>query len=71
MNKGRMIYCGIKKAGVYQWWIYLKRGSWRKLIAPYVLFIQYVDMSFGSGLLKVTPAHDFNDFQLGQKHNLK
>ncbi|EMR14435.1 MULTISPECIES: valine--tRNA ligase [Candidatus Phytoplasma] len=32
---------------------------------------EYVDMSFGSGLLKVTPAHDFNDFQLGQKHNLK
>ncbi|MDO7983618.1 valine--tRNA ligase [Candidatus Phytoplasma fabacearum] len=32
---------------------------------------KYVDMSFGSGLLKVTPAHDFNDFQLGQKHGLK
>ncbi|MDV3205513.1 MAG: valine--tRNA ligase [Weeping tea tree witches'-broom phytoplasma] len=31
----------------------------------------YVDMSFGTGLLKVTPAHDFNDFIIGKKHNLK
>ena len=30
----------------------------------------YVDMSFGSGGLKVTPAHDPNDFDLGLRHNL-
>mgnify|MGYP005852073481 CR=1 FL=1 len=31
----------------------------------------YVDMSFGTGALKVTPAHDPNDFELGKKHNLR
>ncbi len=30
----------------------------------------YVDMEFGTGALKVTPAHDPNDFELGLKHNL-
>ncbi|MFL5812884.1 MAG: valine--tRNA ligase [Bdellovibrionia bacterium] len=30
----------------------------------------YVDKEFGSGALKVTPAHDFNDYDLGQRHNL-
>ena len=30
----------------------------------------YVDMEFGTGALKVTPAHDPNDFRLGQAHNL-
>ena len=30
----------------------------------------YVDMSFGSGALKVTPAHDPNDFELGKRHHL-
>ena len=30
----------------------------------------YVDMSFGSGALKVTPGHDPNDFEMGQRHNL-
>ncbi len=30
----------------------------------------YVDMSFGTGALKVTPAHDFNDFEIGNRHNL-
>ncbi len=32
---------------------------------------EYVTMEFGTGALKVTPAHDMNDFQLGQKHNLE
>jgi valyl-tRNA synthetase len=32
---------------------------------------EYVTMDFGSGALKVTPAHDVNDNQLGQKHNLE
>lgn len=31
---------------------------------------EYVTMEFGTGALKVTPAHDINDNQLGQKHNL-
>jgi valyl-tRNA synthetase len=30
----------------------------------------YVTMEFGTGALKVTPAHDMNDYQLGQKHGL-
>ncbi len=30
----------------------------------------YVDMGFGTGALKITPAHDFNDFEIGFKHNL-
>ena len=30
----------------------------------------YVDMEFGTGALKVTPGHDFNDFQLREKHDL-
>lgn len=31
----------------------------------------YVTMEFGTGALKVTPAHDMNDYQLGQKHQLE
>ena len=31
---------------------------------------QYVDMAFGTGALKVTPAHDPNDFEIGIRHNL-
>ena len=31
----------------------------------------YVTMDFGTGALKVTPAHDMNDYQLGQKHSLE
>lgn len=30
----------------------------------------YVDMSFGSGVVKVTPAHDPNDFEVGKRHHL-
>ncbi|MFP8488172.1 valine--tRNA ligase [Gracilimonas sp. Q87] len=30
----------------------------------------YVDMEFGTGCLKITPAHDENDYNIGQKHNL-
>ncbi|KAF4979905.1 hypothetical protein FZEAL_3986 [Fusarium zealandicum] len=32
---------------------------------------EYVDMEFGTGAVKLTPAHDPNDFTLGQKHNLE
>lgn len=31
----------------------------------------YIDIEFGTGALKVTPAHDINDFNLGQKHGLE
>ena len=30
----------------------------------------YVDMEFGTGMVKVTPAHDPNDFEIGRRHNL-
>lgn len=30
----------------------------------------YVDREFGSGCVKITPAHDFNDFEVGRRHNL-
>ena len=31
----------------------------------------YVDMDFGTGCVKITPAHDFNDYEIGQRHNLE
>ncbi|HZZ93139.1 MAG TPA: valine--tRNA ligase [Usitatibacter sp.] len=31
---------------------------------------EYVDREFGTGVVKITPAHDFNDYQLGQRHGL-
>ncbi len=36
-----------------------------------VIFDEYVDQSFGSGAVKITPAHDFNDFEIGLQHNLE
>jgi len=36
-----------------------------------VIFDDYVEPGFGTGVLKVTPAHDPNDFQLGRKHSLE
>ncbi|HEX6915069.1 MAG TPA: class I tRNA ligase family protein [Chitinophagaceae bacterium] len=36
-----------------------------------VIFDDYVDREFGTGALKVTPAHDINDYNLGLKHNLE
>ncbi len=30
----------------------------------------YVDKDFGTGCVKITPAHDFNDYEMGQRHNL-
>ncbi|MFX8366276.1 hypothetical protein ABTL85_19125, partial [Acinetobacter baumannii] len=30
----------------------------------------YVDKEFGTGVVKVTPAHDFNDYAVGQRHGL-
>ena len=31
----------------------------------------YVEMDFGTGCVKMTPAHDPNDFEVGQRHNLE
>jgi valyl-tRNA synthetase len=32
---------------------------------------EYVDPEFGTGAVKITPAHDFNDFEVGKRHNLE
>ena len=36
-----------------------------------IIFDDYIDIEFGTGALKVTPAHDINDYNLGIKHNLE
>ncbi len=36
-----------------------------------VIADSYVDIEFGTGCLKITPAHDFNDFEIGLKHGLE
>jgi valyl-tRNA synthetase len=36
-----------------------------------IIFDEYVDKEFGTGVLKITPAHDINDYELGQKYNLE
>jgi len=49
----------------------------KKAIVPIVgrsipiIFDEYVDMEFGTGCLKVTPAHDENDYELGKTHDLE
>ncbi len=35
-----------------------------------VIFDSYVDIGFGTGALKITPAHDNNDYEIGQRHSL-
>lgn len=48
----------------------------KKVIVPIVnrevpfIFDDYVDMEFGTGCLKITPAHDINDYEIGMRHNL-
>jgi valyl-tRNA synthetase len=48
----------------------------KKVIVPLVnravniIYDEYVDKEFGTGALKVTPAHDRNDYELGKKHQL-
>ncbi len=48
----------------------------RKLVLPLtgreipVIADAYVDPAFGTGCVKITPAHDFNDFQVGERHGL-
>lgn len=36
-----------------------------------VIADEYVDMEFGTGVVKITPAHDPNDFEVGNRHNLQ
>ncbi len=43
------------------------RAQWREI--P-IIADDYVDREFGTGVVKVTPAHDFNDFAVGQRHGL-
>jgi valyl-tRNA synthetase len=35
-----------------------------------VIADSYVDKEFGTGCVKITPAHDFNDYAVGQRHNM-
>jgi valyl-tRNA synthetase len=48
----------------------------KKVIVPMAnrevpfIFDEYVDMEFGTGCLKITPAHDINDYEIGLKHKL-
>lgn len=54
-----------------------KRLAGKKCIVPLVNRVipiiqdEYVDMEFGTGALKITPAHDINDYEIGYKHNLE
>ncbi len=49
----------------------------KKVIVPLinravnVIYDDYVDPAFGTGCLKVTPAHDINDYELGKRHHLE
>ncbi len=49
----------------------------KKVIVPMVnrvvpiIFDKYVKVDFGTGALKVTPAHDMNDYEIGQRHKLQ
>ena len=36
-----------------------------------IIMDEYVDMEFGTGCLKITPAHDVNDYEIGLRHNLE
>ncbi len=48
----------------------------RKVLLPFVdreipiVADSYVDMEFGTGVVKITPAHDPNDFEVGKRHQL-
>ncbi|MEM8906611.1 MAG: valine--tRNA ligase [Bacteroidota bacterium] len=49
----------------------------KRVIVPMVnrsvplIFDRYVDIEFGTGALKVTPAHDMNDYEIGERHGLE
>jgi valyl-tRNA synthetase len=54
-----------------------KKFHGKKVLVPLVnrsvpvIIDEYVDREFGTGALKITPAHDINDYELGLKHNLE
>ncbi|HKK62637.1 MAG TPA: valine--tRNA ligase [Bacteroidales bacterium] len=54
-----------------------KKFHGKKVIVPIVnrpvpiIIDEYVDREFGTGALKITPAHDINDYELGLRHNLE
>ncbi len=54
-----------------------KHMKGKRVIIPFVnrsvpiIFDEYITMEFGTGALKVTPAHDINDYNLGVKHKLE
>jgi valyl-tRNA synthetase len=54
-----------------------KRFKNKNVVLPFlnkiipVIQDEYVDMEFGTGALKITPAHDVNDFEVGKRHNLE
>ena len=53
-----------------------KRLKGKKIVVPMTnrvvpfIYDDYVDMEFGTGCLKITPAHDINDYEIGIRHNL-
>ncbi len=52
---------------------YLKgRQVWLPIVNKAIPVVEdeYVDMEFGTGVVKITPAHDPNDFEVGKRHNL-
>ncbi|MGN1151381.1 MAG: valine--tRNA ligase [Lachnospiraceae bacterium] len=52
---------------------YLKgRQVWLPIVNKPIPVVEdeYVDMEFGTGVVKITPAHDPNDFEVGKRHNL-
>jgi len=54
-----------------------KKLKGKKVIVPIcnrvvpIIMDDYVDIEFGTGCLKITPAHDINDKEIGQRHNLQ
>ena len=55
----------------------MKKYIGKKVVVPLVdrevevIADDYVDIGFGTGAVKITPAHDPNDFEMGQRHNLE
>ena len=49
------------------------KSVWLPLVDKAIPVVEdsYVDMEFGTGVVKITPAHDPNDFMVGQRHNLE
>ncbi|MBP5529705.1 MAG: valine--tRNA ligase, partial [Lachnospiraceae bacterium] len=49
------------------------KSVWLPLVNKPIPVVEdsYVDMEFGTGVVKITPAHDPNDFMVGQRHNLE